>query len=127
MRKIIAVMIMSTAIPFAVSAQETKVVVVPLGSSKAPTCTLRVSDYYKLDTWYKTIDQYCLPDEKIMTGGYENGNYSTLSDCRVIKNKPLTPEDGYSPQDGWRVTWGMPTQTECAAHDARTYALCCKW
>lgn len=85
----------------------------------APTCIRRETPLVKLDTWYKHIDQSCALGETLVSGGYRIGNYNTASNCRVVASYP----DGNT----WRVTWGMPTESECAAHDARTYALCCKW
>ncbi len=85
----------------------------------APTCIRRQSALIKLDTWFTRIDQSCALGETLVSGGFRYGNYSTDSNCRVIASYP----DGNT----WRVVWGMPTETECAAHDARTYALCCKW
>ncbi len=99
-----------------------KVVVIPLNMSKAaaaPTCTVRESAYENLDTWYKDISVSCQAGETVMGGGFANGNYNTSSNCRVVKSRPF--------DNGWQVTWGMPTETECAAHEAKTYAICCAW
>jgi len=96
-----------------------KVVVIPLNSARPPTCVIRESAYENLDTWYKAINVSCLEGEMVMSGGFDNGNYSTTRNCRVIESRPVGNE--------WHVTWGMPTETECAAYSAKTFALCCTW
>jgi len=98
-----------------------KVVVIPLNSSKPPTCTLRESNTEYLDTWYKAINVTCSEGEIAVSGGFTYGTYNTTLNCRVIRSRPNTTGTG------WEVTWGMPTEAECAERTARTYALCCKW
>ena len=97
-----------------------KVVVIPLiKAASAPTCTIRESAYEKLDTWYKHINVSCQAGETLMGGGFSPGDYNTTSNCRVLESRPYNNE--------WHVTWGMPTETECASHSAKTYAYCCTW
>lgn len=100
------------------------VVVIPMFGSDAK-CEWRETDTEPLDTFYKSISSSCLSDEKIITGGFRYGSYNTTKDCRVVASYPLLKSGGFL-TEGWRVTWGQPSATECSGSTARTYALCCK-
>jgi hypothetical protein len=102
-------------------AEEPKVVVIPLNSSKPPQCTLRMSNEIYLNGYYVNIIQNCLAGETVMTGGFAHSSYHSTHNCRVIMSRPNDTGTG------WLVEWTMPSTNECATDSARTYALCCKW
>ncbi len=116
---LVACVFLSVFLLHSVAIAKNKVVVIPLNSSKAPTCITRESAYEHLDTWYKHINVSCLAGETLMTGGFTYGAYSTNLNCRVLESRPVGNE--------WHVTWGMPTESECASGTAKTFAVCCTW
>ena len=122
-RNITIAMAMLITLPAMAQTDTTKVVVIPMAGDEA-NCTWRESSSVPLDTWFTHIYSYCEADERIISGGFRYNGYQTSKNCRVIANLPVFK--GGPNNDGWRVTWGMPNQTECADYAAITTAFCCK-
>ena len=100
-----------------------RVVIIPMAGDEA-NCTWRETNHEPLDSNYTHISSYCESDERIITGGFRYHGNNVGKDCRVIQNYPLLKPA--NPIEGWKVTWGMPSHTECSIVNVITLSFCCK-
>lgn len=103
--------------------QQNKVVIVPLSSSKAPTCTIRKSDPTSFDSGsFLHLSQDCNSDEIAVSGGFGIAQWSATNECYVYRNEP-------NDTNGWRTSWASPTGNGCSGTFKNVYVsvVCCKW
>ncbi|GAB4346718.1 MAG: hypothetical protein Kow0089_24140 [Desulfobulbaceae bacterium] len=103
-------------------AQQNKVVVIPLNSSKAPTCTERRSTYTDFDSGsFLSLRQDCNSDEIAVSGGFGVHGWIATNVCYVFENR--------RDANGWYVRWASPTGNGCGGtyNTVYTSVVCCKW